>query len=184
MLEFLCINVIMKASELNSYHMRLHKTLTSHHFCKAKNRSGAGFTLIELLVVITVIGLLSSMILVGLQGVRAQGRDTRRVSDMRNMQNALELYFNKNTTYPVGSGWSVLGTALPDVGVKKLSIDPLNRAPYQYTYVSSPDGLHYVLKAVLEDINSSALKDSLKDTEIPTGVSSPGCNPPSYCIGL
>lgn len=176
--------------------MRLHKTFIPHHFCKAKSKKGAvvhpsplsrksamGFTLIELLVVITVIGLLSSMVLVGLQGVRAQGRDTRRVSDMRNMQNALELYFNRYSYYPA-TGWASLGTALANVDVKKLPIDPLNRAPYIYAYVLGSNQLHYVLKAVLEDANSSALRDSLNDTQMPTGVSTPGCAAPSYCIGI
>ncbi len=159
------------------------------HYPKSKTKSysrasQAGFTLIELLVVITVIGLLSSMILVGLQGVRAQGRDTRRIADLRNVQNALELYFNAYASYPAGSSWDTLQSSLARVGVSKLPSDPLNRDPYVYVYVTSSDGLRYILKATLEDANNPALRDTLKDTEMPPGITSPGCSVPAYCIGV
>lgn len=147
-------------------------------------KSSKAFTLIELLVVITVIGLLSSMILVGLQGVRAQGRDTRRVADLRNIQNALELYFNAHASYPLVSDWNSLQTALASVGVTKIPTDPLGRDPYTYVYVASSDGLHYVLKATLEDANNPALHDDLSDTTLPPGVATPGCTAPAYCIGI
>jgi len=72
--------------------------------------SKRGFTLIELLVVIAIIGLLSSIILVSLQGVRAKARDARRLSDMKQIQLALELYYDSNGSYPDNadndcSGW-------------------------------------------------------------------------------
>lgn len=62
-----------------------------------------GFTLIELLVVVAIIGLLSSLILVSVYNTRAKGRDTKRVSDMTQMSNALELYHDTNQGYPAGS---------------------------------------------------------------------------------
>lgn len=58
------------------------------------------FTLIELLVVIAIIGLLSSIVLVSLQGVRTKARDARRLSDMRQILTALEMYYNKYGKYP------------------------------------------------------------------------------------
>ena len=70
-----------------------------------------GFTLIELLVVIAIIGLLSSVVLASLKTVRAKARDTRRLSDMHQMQIALELYYNSFGRYPAAgltagcSGW-------------------------------------------------------------------------------
>lgn len=54
-----------------------------------KNR---GFTLIELLVVIAIIGLLSSIVLVSLQGARAKARDGRRMHDLSQIRTALILY--------------------------------------------------------------------------------------------
>jgi len=63
-----------------------------------------GFTLIELLVVIAIIGLLSSIVLIGLREVRAKARDARRLSDMRQILLALQLYYNKYGRYPSISG--------------------------------------------------------------------------------
>jgi len=63
-------------------------------------RRQAGFTLIEMLIVVAIIGLLSSVVLVGLGDVRKDARDTRRVSDLRQIQNALEIYYMRTQSYP------------------------------------------------------------------------------------
>lgn len=70
-----------------------------------------GFTLIELLVVIAIIGLLASVVLVSLNSARAKSRDAKRVSDMRQFANALEMYYNDNPSvgYP-----STLGPLVPN----------------------------------------------------------------------
>ncbi len=144
-----------------------------------------GFTLIELLVVITVIGLLSTMVLVGLSGVRAQGRDTRRVADLRNTQNALEIYFNANSSYPTQSDWTALETELvsADIGVKRLPRDPLSPR-YEYEYVvDGSDLLHYVLKATLESADNSALREDVDGTLYGLDCGSPS-DDRFYCIEL
>ncbi|MBM3271815.1 prepilin-type N-terminal cleavage/methylation domain-containing protein [Candidatus Kaiserbacteria bacterium] len=51
-----------------------------------------GFTVIELLVVVAIIGLLSSVIAVSVSGYRSRGRDTRRLEDVQQLRQALELY--------------------------------------------------------------------------------------------
>jgi general secretion pathway protein G len=59
-----------------------------------------GFTLIELLVVIAIIAILSTVVMAGLNSARAKGRDARRLSDIKQMQAALELYFDTCNGYP------------------------------------------------------------------------------------
>ena len=59
-----------------------------------------GFTLIELLVVIAIIAILATLAVVALQNSRANARDAKRLADVKQMQTALELYFNDNNSYP------------------------------------------------------------------------------------
>lgn len=59
-----------------------------------------GFTLVELLVVVAIIGLLSTLAVVALGNARAKARDAKRVSDIKQIQTALELYFSDQNAYP------------------------------------------------------------------------------------
>ncbi len=64
-----------------------------------------GFTLIELLVVIAIIGLLSSVVLASLSTARGKARDARRLSDILEVQKAIEMYFIDKGAYPGPAGW-------------------------------------------------------------------------------
>lgn len=59
-----------------------------------------GFTLIELLVVIAIIGILSSVVLASLSTARQKSRDAKRISDIGQIQLALELFFDAWQSYP------------------------------------------------------------------------------------
>ncbi|MDO8555486.1 MAG: type II secretion system protein, partial [bacterium] len=73
-----------------------------------KKHQPAGFTLIELLVVIAIIGLLSSVVFASLNSVRKKARDARRIADLKQIQTALEFYYDANKQYPQPSGgWGV-----------------------------------------------------------------------------
>jgi len=53
------------------------------------------------LVVIAIIGVLSTLAVVSLNNAREKARDAKRVSDIKQVQTALELYFSDLNTYPV-----------------------------------------------------------------------------------
>ncbi len=67
-------------------------------------QSKKGFTLVELLVVIAIIGILSSIAVVSVGNVRRLARDSKRLADIRQLQTALEMYFNENNAYPLAAG--------------------------------------------------------------------------------
>ncbi len=70
------------------------------------NTKKRGFTLIELLVVIAIIGILATLAVVALQQARSRARDSKRMADMKQVQTALELFFNENGRYPTTDEWN------------------------------------------------------------------------------
>ncbi|OIO06909.1 hypothetical protein AUJ35_03135 [Candidatus Falkowbacteria bacterium CG1_02_41_21] len=65
--------------------------------------SKKAFTLIELLVVIAIIGILATVSIISLSNARAKSRDAKRAGDMKQVQTALELFFNDNNRYPTAT---------------------------------------------------------------------------------
>ncbi len=116
-----------------------------------------GFTLIELLVVIAIIGLLASIVLASLNAARIKGRDARRISDIEQINNAIQLYIHdfghapylgaancsaSNLNASCGassnnSSWDLLKTDLQNY--IKLPVDPVN-SPYDPGEPSLFDG--------------------------------------------
>ncbi|MBI2888301.1 MAG: type II secretion system protein [Candidatus Liptonbacteria bacterium] len=116
-----------------------------------------GFTLIELLIVVAIIGILASVILVGLGPSQRAGRDARRIADLRQVQTGLQLYYQKNSKYPDSvsgtTNWTDLQTKLQTVGIPNLPKDPA--ATNSYQYLQGGSGNTYVLSATLEDANNN-----------------------------
>ncbi|MCB9814321.1 prepilin-type N-terminal cleavage/methylation domain-containing protein [Candidatus Nomurabacteria bacterium] len=125
------------------------------------NNNSYGFTLIELLVVISIIGFLASVVLSSLDDARASARDTVRMSDMKAIRQALELYRNKNNHYPgnaegIGNSGQIIGVGNPiDVAIGPylagaVPKDPLHDAGNGVTptagaiYFYSYDPLHNI----------------------------------------
>ena len=97
-----------------------------------RDHGNSGFTLIELLVVIAIIGILSSVVLASLNSARQKGRDARRVSDIKQLQLALELYYDANGKYPTTT------TALVAPGyIASVPVDPSTAVAYIYAGLGS-----------------------------------------------
>lgn len=97
-----------------------------------------GFTLIELLIAITIIAVLAAIGFVAYTGVLKSGRDSKRQSDLRSIQSALEQYNNDQGYYPVSI---TIDQPLPKPGsptpyMNKVPGDPLPPPHANYSYAS------------------------------------------------
>lgn len=116
-----------------------------------KNKKNKGFTLIELLVVIAIIGILAAIGLSALTSARKKARDSKRKSDLREVANALELYYSDNGRYPSSATFSALTTPGGPLSnyLSTPPKDPLTPTT-DYCYGPSNDYLFYRVGAVLE----------------------------------
>ena len=133
------------------------------NFFTKQNR---GFTLIELLVVIAIIGILSSVVLASLNSARLKSRDARRIGDIKQLQLALEMYYDSNNGYP-----SSTSALVPDY-IPVQPGDPQTNSAYTY---ASSGSANYVLRATLEsdhnvldsDIDGTVFSTDCTDTSAP-----------------
>jgi type II secretion system protein G len=115
-----------------------------------------GFTLIELLIVISLIGVLAGSVLALLNPTAQvqKANDSKRKSDLKQIQNALETYYNDNGSYPTGdaaNGYTINAKAWgggwkPYMPV--LPADPAGSTSKKYAYIST--GASYYLYACLD----------------------------------
>ncbi len=123
-----------------------------------------GFTLIELLVVIAIIGILSSVVLASLNSARLKARDAKRVSDIKQLQLALEMYYDDNSNYPTAI--TVDNLVTPGY-ISTIPTDPSASAPYTYSALGS--GLtcsSYHIAATLESATNSVLNSDADATTL------------------
>ncbi|HEY4502058.1 MAG TPA: prepilin-type N-terminal cleavage/methylation domain-containing protein [Candidatus Paceibacterota bacterium] len=157
-----------------------------------------GFTLIELLVVIAIVGLLATIVFATLGASNAKGRDARRISEIRQIKYALELYYDLNNKYPACLYYSASTNAsnrscpvsLESSGLmSNVPRDP-SGDPYTYTAFSmdsSPAScFRFHLGVSLEDraANTVALSSD-KDFAITNGSLLDAMNPgpQGFCTG-
>ena len=119
-----------------------------------------GFTLLELLVVVAIIGILSAIVLAMLNSSRIDGRDSKRVGDIKQLSTALQFYYDKNLIYPPD-----LASLVTQGFIGVLPNDPVGQTSYHYDQVASGGSFH--LAASLERSGNKAFtsdRDSVSDT--------------------
>lgn len=101
-------------------------------------KKSSGFTLIELLVVMSIISLLSSVVMTSVSRARIKARDTARLTNLKQIQTALALYYSDSGVYPginewykietnaqcsYGSGYPQFRTIMPTTNIQSLPSD-------------------------------------------------------------
>ncbi|HUW24057.1 MAG TPA: type II secretion system protein [Patescibacteria group bacterium] len=136
----------------------MRRVLSSKYQALSIKEIKKGFTLIELLVVISIIGVLATLLISNMTGVRERARDAQRKSDFIEIQKALEMYKHDQPkpAYPPDTDWDTMATALEGTGgtvyMRAVPTDPANIGEYAYHYDrNDTDPLDYTLKACLEN---------------------------------
>jgi len=143
------------------------------------------FTLIELLVVIAVIGLLATISVISLNNARAKARDAKRAADVKQVQTALELYFNDRGHYPTANEFnsgSIYSTSTSGT-TTYMQIIPNAPTPSdgvctsdqnQFVYNVAADGSSYTISYCLGNAVGSAI--SGPKCVNPGGISNQDCS--------
>jgi len=141
-----------------------------------------GFTLVELLVVIAIIGVLSTLAVVSLNNAREKARDAKRVSDIKQVQTALELYFADSNGYAAGTALVLGGDTAESLsgagftasesttGTTYMGQVPSNATPggAAYTYTQLSSGLSYQITFTLEGQTGALV--AAGHTATPSGI--------------
>ena len=135
----------------------------------SRKANDKGFTLIELLVVIAIIGILSSVVLASLNSARTKARDARRVAGLKQIQIALELYYDANSKYPnVISSLVCSGACSGGASLSTLPKDP-DGTDYKFAINNATTPTAYHLGATLEQTSvQTTLDESDKDFDSAT----------------
>ncbi|HPT08485.1 MAG TPA: FISUMP domain-containing protein [bacterium] len=141
---------------------------------KTNKPNKPAFTLVELLVVIAIIGIISTLAVVSLTNARKSARDAKRMADVKQIQTALELYYQDNGEYP-----STITNSIATSGNIYMQSFPTAPTPADgdctdtdntYTYTSS-NGSSYTIEFCIGS-NVAELSKGLK-VAIPGGITNP-----------
>ncbi|MBI4036024.1 prepilin-type N-terminal cleavage/methylation domain-containing protein [Candidatus Daviesbacteria bacterium] len=149
-----------------------------------------GFTLVELLVVIAIIAILAAVVVLIINPLELtrRGRDAARLTDLANLQQAINVAVQEATDSAEvilcsqggptcvgrttessprasdGTGWVKVDlSAQQSVSVPTLPVDPVNSAAYHYTYCS--DGEAWEINTDLESAQQTAAGNDKREED-------------------
>lgn len=119
---------------------------------RERPKTRKGFTLLEIIVVLGLFAILIGLVIANLETSKSKTRDNKRISDLQEIQLALELYFEQNLIYPN----SLTDLTLAAEFINKLPTPPANPnfpsvTSYMYAANGSSVCAGYHLGAVLEN---------------------------------
>ena len=117
-----------------------------------------GFTLIELLIAMAILGILATVGLGSFRTAQMRGRDAERKSDLKQISNALELYYSDYRQYP--SSFSFSGE-FTDSKTSYLKVVPNDPGGGTYVYNVSSKGDKYQLFARLENTEDKNINTAI-----------------------
>ena len=167
-------NIINKNNSLNNINNKLNISINN----KLILTNTRAFTLIELLVVIAIIGILATLAIVSLTNARSSSRDAKRLADLKQLQTALEVYYNDYGSYPLVLS-DLSSSTLP---VKYLETIPTAPTPADgdctatsnsYIYNTSYDKSSYSIHTCIGGNTSSLTKGTIVASQ--NGLSSWKC---------
>lgn len=85
---------------------------------KLKGRFKKGFTMVELLVVMSIIGILASITIVGIQAAREKSKVSKAKTDVGRIGLAVQMFYSDTRKHPVGSNGVSTWYASVDVAGK------------------------------------------------------------------
>lgn len=153
---------------------------------KKSKYSLAAFTLIELLVIIAIIALLSTLSVIALNNARAKARDARRLSDVKQISTALELYYNSHGIYP--NSPNPVGTPITNLCLSELGItSTCGTEVYMKNIPADPaKDKHYLYAPLINNSSFNLIYDEETIADCPTDwVRVPGntlYNTHSFCV--
>lgn len=100
---------------------------------RSRRRNSPGFTLLELIVVITIIGLLSTIVVVSTRNLPAKGRRTQVEADLRNILTVANTVYTETGRWPE-SIEEMVNAKSPDGKLLSASLEKFPKDPWGNEY--------------------------------------------------